>query len=262
MTLDHLRDSWDEWGRRDPMWVILSAPGKQDGQWSPEEFFATGRREVASLLQKLAELGIDVPRRRALDFGCGVGRVTQALCEHFDECTGVDIAQSMIDGAEQYNRFGERCRYVVNTADDLGLFPSDHFDLVYCKLVLQHMEPELGRAYVGELARVLSPDGVLVFQIPSEVIASGRRSSGVDGVGWRERVRAALSRPRRGATTSDHGAESDRAPNVVMHGTPRAEVLRIVEESGARPITVEEDRLAGDAWRSYTYYVTKDRSAA
>jgi SAM-dependent methyltransferase len=256
MTLSDLRDSWDEWGKKDPLWVILSDPEKKDGRWDLDEFFATGPREVAALLGKVAELGVEIGRGRALDFGCGVGRVTQALCEHFDECVGVDIAPSMIDTAEQHNRFPGRCRYLVNTTGDLGLFPADHFDLVYCKLVLQHMEPALARGYVAELVRVLAAGGLLVFQAPSELVSSGMRSSGVPSRSLRERALGALARLTRDDDVGS-GGSAEHAPNVVMHGMPRSGVLDVLERRGGRPVSVEEDGLAGPAWRSYTYYVTK-----
>jgi predicted TPR repeat methyltransferase len=56
---------------------------------------------------------VSLKRDTALDFECGVGRVTQALCARFARCDGVDIAGSMIRLARQYNRFGDRCQYYV-----------------------------------------------------------------------------------------------------------------------------------------------------
>ena len=35
-------------------------------------------------------------------------------------------------------------------------------------VVLQHMKPEFAKAYLREFARILKPNGVLVFQLPSE----------------------------------------------------------------------------------------------
>ena len=50
-----------------------------------EEFFRTGEIEAAEVVSDARALG--VPRRfgAALDFGCGVGRITQALAHHFDQ---------------------------------------------------------------------------------------------------------------------------------------------------------------------------------
>jgi len=74
----------------------------------------------------------------------------------------------MIELAEQYNRYGDRCRYYVNTSADLELFESDSFGFVYSRLVLQHIEPAYSKTYTRELFRVLASGGLFVFQIPSK----------------------------------------------------------------------------------------------
>src|SRR5262249_61977542 len=111
--------------------------------------------------------GIDVVRRRALDFGCGAGRLTQALAAYFERVDGVDIAASMLATARRYNRHPETCHYHLNTAPDLRLFESGAFTFAYSVLVLQHIEPQHSKAYLRELLRLLAPGGLLVFQLPS-----------------------------------------------------------------------------------------------
>jgi len=51
-------------------------PEKQNNQWKLEEFMATGGPTIEALLRLLEELGLTVDRTRALDFGCGVGRLS------------------------------------------------------------------------------------------------------------------------------------------------------------------------------------------
>lgn len=48
-----------------------------------------------------ATLGHPRERGVALDFGCGVGRLTRALAAFFDRATGVDISSSMIEEAKK-----------------------------------------------------------------------------------------------------------------------------------------------------------------
>jgi len=168
-----LGEHWEELGRRDPLWAILSVPGKRDNKWDIREFFESGEKEIAGVLEYVGSLDISQPRRRALDFGCGVGRLTQALCQHFEECCGVDIAPSMIQLAEEYNSYGHRCRYYVNDSNDLSLFEDNSFDFIYSNIVLQHMKPKYSKRYIKEFLRILAPDGVLVFQIPSELAHVG-----------------------------------------------------------------------------------------
>jgi len=170
MDLKELQRHWHAFGQQDPLWAILTDSQKRGGKWDLDEFFKTGRDEIDNVTRYIESLGLPLLRKKALDFGCGVGRLTQALCRGFDECYGVDIAPSMIKLADEYNRHGARCHYIVNATDDLKVFADNTFDLIYTVIVLQHMRPEYSRRYIAELMRVLAPNGVLIFQIPSELI--------------------------------------------------------------------------------------------
>ena len=177
MDLKSLQRQWDRFGKKDPLWAVLSLPEKRHGRWNEAEFFETGRLEIEGVLRRAGDLGVVPARSRALDFGCGVGRLTQALAEVFEACDGVDIAPSMIALAEKYNRFGDRCRYHLNDAPELRLFPDQSFSFVYSNLVLQHMPAELSRIFIGEFLRVLAPGGLLVFHIPAEPFPEAAQSS-------------------------------------------------------------------------------------
>lgn len=168
MDLRDLQRHWDTFGRTDPFWAILTDPARRGNRWDPAEFFATGRREVAELFEQAARLGVPRHRRRALDFGCGAGRLTQALAAHVPHMVGVDVAPSMIALARTYNAHGQRCEYHVNDRDDLSAWPDRHFDVVYTGRVLQHMEPRYAERYIREFVRTLAPGGYLSFDVPSE----------------------------------------------------------------------------------------------
>lgn len=173
MDLQTLQQHWEAFAATDPLWAIRTDPTKRGGKWELEAFFADGRAEIATVMASVDRVWKSMPRRRALDFGCGVGRLTQALCEHFDECDGVDISPSMITLADTYNRYAERCRYHLNERNDLTLFPDNSFDFVNTALVLQHMEPQYSAKYLAEFLRVLAPGGLLVFQLPAGRLDGG-----------------------------------------------------------------------------------------
>ncbi len=167
MNLDELQRHWDAFGTEDPMWAILTDPAKKGRRWTAEEFFATGVVEIAALMGEARSLGLPRSRRRALDFGCGLGRLTQALAEHCDDVIGIDVAPSMIAQARELNRHGPRVRYEVQAAPPLDTIASASVDVVYTGRVLQHIASVHSRAYIRELARVLAPGGFLSFDVPS-----------------------------------------------------------------------------------------------
>lgn len=165
--LGRLQSIWESYAKDDPLWAILSAPGKTGGKWDLEEFFQTGLFEIAQLFQILSSNDIEFEQDSALDFGCGVGRLTQALARQFGSVCGVDISPTMIENAGKLNRHQENCSYCLNASLDLRLFEDNRFSLIYSSIVLQHMPPDMARGYLAEFGRILKPGGLLVFQLPS-----------------------------------------------------------------------------------------------
>lgn len=160
-------DFWERAAQIDPLWAILSDPTKHGRRWDLPSFFETGRREISLLLYQLRQLGHSPRPRRALDFGCGVGRLTQALGATFADVIGVDASPTMIRLANELNRSPGTVRYVLNQSPGLDRFESGLFDFVYSDIVLQHLEPEAAQEFIREFARLLAPGGVTVFQVPS-----------------------------------------------------------------------------------------------
>lgn len=166
MTIQELEQNWESLGQSDPLWAILYDPARKDNRWTPEEFFATGEEIVDDLMKHVDTLDVTFKRGRALDFGCGAGRLTQPLTKYFLHVDGVDISTSMVDLARSHNKAGPRCTYFLNTDTDLSLFDDDSYDFVFTEIVLQHMPPDLMLGYVAEFMRILRPGGVACFDIP------------------------------------------------------------------------------------------------
>jgi SAM-dependent methyltransferase len=171
-----LRSTWEQLGEADPLWGVLSDPAKAGGRWDPVEFFASGRAHVETVMEHVRKLGLARRRRAALDFGCGVGRLSQALSAYFERVVGVDISQAMINAATTFDRSGGRCEFVHNVRADLQFLGSESVDLVVSFIVLQHMRPDLARRYLVEFARVLAPGGTMVVQIPG-YLRAGRQEA-------------------------------------------------------------------------------------
>src|SRR6202012_2024892 len=112
--LSDLKRDWESLAQRDAMAAILTDESKSGGKWDVTEFMATGDAEIETVLQHLEAIGLQPDLRgTALDFGCGVGRLTQALARRFRSSVGVDISHEMIAQANTLNQY-EHCRYVVN----------------------------------------------------------------------------------------------------------------------------------------------------
>ena len=243
----HQRD-WEDLGDLDPCWAILAYPDRRFGRWDIDEFFRSGEAEIGRLSADMERLGYPVKRERALDFGCGVGRLTRALAPHFRRCYGVDVSAPMIAAARKLNTAYPNCEFVVNGDPDLRMFPSRHFDLIYSVLVLQHL-PTRGAiaAYVSDFARILAPGGLLVCQIPSHIplrrrLQPRRRLYGIlRGLGVPPQVlyhRLGLFPMR-------------------MTSMPELDVLSLLTAAGARVLETRADAMASTAIESRTYFVTK-----
>ena len=166
MTADS-QQYWDRYAAADPLWAVLSFPDKSGGRWTLHEFMKTGEREIALLFHQFAALHLNAPHRRALDFGCGVGRLTQALARRHEYVVGADISPVMIDLARRLNRYPDRAEYVCTAEAGLDTLPPASFDCIYSNIVLQHVAPDMSVRYLDDFFRLLAPGGLLVFQLPS-----------------------------------------------------------------------------------------------
>src|ERR1035437_7723924 len=168
--LASLRNDWETLAKEDALHAILTDETKVGGRWNVAEFMATGIAEIEMVMQYLAGLG-RVPdwNGTALDFGCGVGRLTQALGRHFVSCVGVDISQRMVEKAASMNQMAN-CQYLANSGAKLP-FPDATFAFIYSNIVLQHIPRRFAKEYLREFVRVLAPGGVLVFGVQDSFAA-------------------------------------------------------------------------------------------
>ena len=224
-SLEQLQRNWEELAQADPLWAICTDPARRHGKWSREEFFATGRDEIEKVMQCVRELAVAVDGRApALDFGCGVGRLTRALGGYFPECWGVDISPTMVRLAGEFNSDISQCRFVLNENGDLRELPDSYFGFVYTSIVFQHIAPRHSRKYLAELVRVTRPGGILVFQVLDDFRAPMLEL-------WRQK----LGLRRRWNKMAPNG---DRAYLMDLHCMAEAQVRRVMDLAGARIVDV------------------------
>ena len=156
--VERMRASWDERAREDPMFFIDS--DRRD--WDAEAFARSGERFVA---EALAWAEVAGGGRRALDLGCGLGRIAAALAPAYERVDAVDISPEMVRRARAAG-LPENVHVTLGSGRDLEPFPEGAFDLVLSALVLQHVPEEAHvAAYLREIARVLAPAGRAVVQL-------------------------------------------------------------------------------------------------
>ena len=152
---------WETFAQREPYFAVLTDERFLRDRVDLDEFYATGEADIARLF---AAIGGDFHPRSALDFGCGVGRLTRALAKRVPEVAGVDASATML----------ELARAVVPGGTFTTELPARKFDFVCSLIVFQHIPVREGEAIVERLLALLSDDGVaalhFTFRRPGGVV--------------------------------------------------------------------------------------------
>jgi SAM-dependent methyltransferase len=256
--LNRFARDWNALAKRNPFGAILTGAAGELPRWTVEEFLETGRADAARFMADLSGIAPTVRRRRVLDFGCGVGRVTGALSDYFQSAVGVDVAPTMISRARRLNQAYRNCQFVVMRRPHLHGFETGHFDVIYSRLVLQHVPPALVRRYIPELLRVLAPLGVLMFQMPEEIAPEPEGAfldAPVAGNGLKPYLPRALVRAYR--LVKYRFIVDESLPKMAMFGMARDIVLELVTAAGGRVLTTSPDQSHGPIVPGFEYWATK-----
>jgi 2-polyprenyl-3-methyl-5-hydroxy-6-metoxy-1,4-benzoquinol methylase len=157
------------------------------GGEASEQFYENGKRQLARLAREIeAHTGCTLESRRALDFGCGVGRVALPLAERCEYVYGLDVSRGALEGADASAKHRNLSNVEWLEADRLAEL-GGRYDLVISLLVFQHIPSREGEWIFDTLVRGLRPGGVGAIQLtlrPSRPLAGffhTRRKSGSGG---------------------------------------------------------------------------------
>jgi 2-polyprenyl-3-methyl-5-hydroxy-6-metoxy-1,4-benzoquinol methylase len=162
---DSERD-WQTLGSENPYFGVVSHQKYLTANLDEEskrEFFSTGERHVEHVYAVIRS-GIHpgFQPARALDYGCGVGRVLVPLARRAQQVVGVDISRSMLAHAHQAcQQHGVSAR-LLHSGELDSLTPGS-FDLVHSYIVFQHIPVACGEAILGKLVALLAAGGVGVL---------------------------------------------------------------------------------------------------
>jgi SAM-dependent methyltransferase len=164
MSGGHTDWEWECWGATDPYYAVLTKNKYHRAALTPErmeEFFESGRVYVGHLFDTIkSRLDPDFAPKRALEFGCGVGRLVIPLAAICEKVVAVDVAPSML--AETKGNCAARGVQNVefHLADDSVTGFGENYDLIHSFIVFQHIPVPRGERIFARLLARLAEDGV------------------------------------------------------------------------------------------------------
>lgn len=250
MTFDTLSKDWERFAQQDPLWAILTEDDARNNNWDENAFFQTGKDEIAHLNNYLQTHGLTFPQGRALDFGCGVGRLTRALEPYFTRVIGVDVSKTMIDLAQTHNHNTEKIFYFHNPTNTLRLFSNETFSFVYTSITLQHISQRNTKKYLKEFVRILKPGGLLIFQLPDTRFAKNLTSKQKFNKSLKRLLPMWALRLQRRVVFRGQ-------PIMEINAIPKRSILRLMKKHGMTFIDAFEDQKAKEDWVSWQYCFKK-----
>src|SRR5580704_1399986 len=156
---ERMRADWNQRAREDAHYYVAFGGRDQD----EAEFLATAADVLRSIEAQLKRLPAKANRRawRALEIGCGPGRLIKPLSRHFGEIHGVDVSDEMIWLARQRLADIPHAHFHATNGASLSQFADNSFEFVYSYAVFQHIPSrDVVLEYMREIRRVLKPGGI------------------------------------------------------------------------------------------------------
>lgn len=213
--------AWQAFGESEPHWsVLVSDDFRQDRLAANlDRFYASASGDIEVAFGCLRRAGLSTSFGKALDFGCGVGRLSLTLAKHADHVTGIDISPPHLRLAAERAR-DQKIENVgfeaITSVDDLDRFRG--FDFVLSLIVLQHNPPPVMAALYEKLLQTLAPGGVSIIQMPTFIA---------------------------GQDFSVPEYLANEQPQMEMNALPQNIVFEIIERAGCRALEVREDGYTG-----------------
>lgn len=153
---------WQKAGKNEPYWAVLSQPKYESAvidDARKEEFFAEGERDVLFARSLLTGHFGEFESEHALDFGCGVGRLTGPISKLTGHVTGVDVSAGMRLLATQHLSEAGITNFTITDS-----IPQEELDWINSYIVFQHIRPALGVQILRSLLSQLKLGGVITMQ--------------------------------------------------------------------------------------------------
>jgi ubiquinone/menaquinone biosynthesis C-methylase UbiE len=170
-----MREDWNARAREDARYYVAFGSRESDDA----AFFATATEVINRLEWELRRVSLaERGDWRALEIGCGPGRLIRPMSRHFVEIHGVDVSDEMIERAHEKLQDIPHAHAHVSDGSSLSRFDAETSDFVYSYAVFQHIPSrDVVFAYLREARRVMKTGALAVLQFSS---LQHRRRSEID----------------------------------------------------------------------------------
>jgi 2-polyprenyl-3-methyl-5-hydroxy-6-metoxy-1,4-benzoquinol methylase len=232
---DKIKKSWEHLGiTRAHHSVLTSKDFLPDSlEKNIDAFWKSGDKEVKEIEAILKRHGMKLNEVNvAVEYGCGVGRVTTQLAKQVKAMYAYDISRPHLDYAKEHaEEEGVDIKFHL-VSDPLGkLHPCDLF---YSRIVFQHNPPPIILQLIKNAMEALNPRGIAIFQVPSYI------------KGYEFKL--------------EEWMKKDHALDMQMHCIPQTAIFTLAETTGCKLLEIREDNWCGEPERylSNTFVVTKN----
>lgn len=169
--------AWKKWGEQNPYFGGLARDRFHVDRITEHraEFFESGRRWVAAAIAQHERHFGPLARGRALDHGCGVGRLSVPLAREFAEVVAIDVAPAMLAEAAANADEAQATNVRFAVADDDLSEATGSFDWVISLMVLQHVPVRRGLMMIDALLDRVAPGGGFHLHVSARTDRWGRR---------------------------------------------------------------------------------------
>lgn len=156
---------WEKWGNNDPYFGVFTDDKYKKSNLTDEnkkEFIRSGYDYIDNVIEKLKHIDPTYTIKKALDFGCGVGRLVIPLAEVAEHVTGVDVSESMLNEAQKNcETLSIKNVTFLKSDDNLSLL-NGKYDFINSYNVFQHIPIKRGECIFENLLAYLENDGFCV----------------------------------------------------------------------------------------------------
>ena len=157
---------WEKFGKEDPYFGVLTHEKFLTinlTEETLEEFFKSGFDYIDNLFGTIQQpIDQDFTVKKALDFGCGVGRLVIPLAKVALEVTGIDVSDSMLKEAKKNCESRSINNVVLVKSDDNLSALNGKYAFIHSFIVFQHIPVTRGEQIFENLIEHLESGGICV----------------------------------------------------------------------------------------------------